>query len=210
VTKRRRSAPVPGRSKVRCRKTAGIQEAVLKGNVSAPEDGRAPAAKVIVALGSNLGDSVTILRRAFLCLAALSARRFRRSSLWRSTPVDCPPGSPPFINAAVAFEPAIAETPESLLAKLQAIEKVFGRRPKAVLNEPRPLDLDLIAFGSEVRATPQLILPHPRAHLRRFVLAPLNEIAPGLVLPGQKNSVRQLLAELQTDEVLRRMSESEP
>jgi 2-amino-4-hydroxy-6-hydroxymethyldihydropteridine diphosphokinase len=171
---------------------------------------RSPKSEVTVALGSNLGDSVKVVRQAFLRLAALSARRFRQSSLWRSTPVDCPPGSPPFINAAVAFEPADGETPESLLAKLQAIEKEFGRRPKTVLNEPRPLDLDLITFGLEVRATPRLTLPHPRAHLRRFVLAPLNEIAPGLVLPGQTNSVRQLLAELQTDEVLRRMSEAEP
>jgi 2-amino-4-hydroxy-6-hydroxymethyldihydropteridine diphosphokinase len=165
-----------------------------------------PATKVIIALGSNLGSSSDILREAMDRLDRLTVLPSQRSSLWQSTPVDCPPGSPPFVNAAVAFEPVAGETPESLLAKLQALEKEFGRRPKQVLNEPRPLDLDLIAFGSEVRSSPQLTLPHPRAHLRRFVLEPLSEIAPDLVLPGQTKSVRQLLAELRTDEVVRRLS----
>jgi 2-amino-4-hydroxy-6-hydroxymethyldihydropteridine diphosphokinase len=108
--------------------------------------------------------------------------------------VDCPPGSPPFWNAVVGLVPRAGETPESLLAGLQALEKEFGRQPKRVLNEPRVLDLDLIAFGNETRNSPQLTLPHPRAHQRLFVLGPLNEIAPGLVLPGQKLSVHQLLA----------------
>ena len=164
------------------------------------------ATKAIVALGSNLGDSSETLREVMHRLDRLAALPSHRSSLWQSTPVDCPPGSPPFVNAAVAFQPAADETPESLLAKLQSLEKEFGRRPKQVLNEPRPLDLDLIAFGSEIRSAPELTLPHPRAHLRRFVLEPLNEIAPDLVLPGQTKSVRQLLAELRTDEVVRHIS----
>jgi len=165
-----------------------------------------PATKVIVALGANLGDPSETLREAMHQLDRLAALPSHRSSLWQSTPVDCPPGSPPFVNAAVAFEPAAGETPESLLAKLQTLEREFGRRPKKVLNEPRPLDLDLIAFGSEVRSTPELTLPHPRTHLRHFVLQPLNEIAPDLVLPGQTKPIRQLLAELRTDEVVRRIS----
>ena len=135
-------------------------------------------------------------------LRGLSCSGFLSSSLWQSPPVDCPPGSPPFINAVVAFTPAPGETPESLIDQLQLIEQEFGRRPKTVLNEPRPLDLDLIAFGMETRSTARLTLPHPRAHLRRFVLEPLNEIAPGLVLPGQTQSVSELLAALQTDESL--------
>jgi len=122
-----------------------------------------------------------------------------RSVIWQTAPVDCPPGSPPFLNAVVGFLPCPGETPESLLARLQALEREFGRRPKQLLNEPRPLDLDLIAFGAQVRATPQLTLPHPRAHLRRFVLQPLTEIAPGLVLPGQQATVAQLLARLPQD-----------
>ena len=164
------------------------------------------ATKVIVALGANLGDSSETLREAMQRLDLLAALPSQRSSLWQSSPVDCPPGSPPFVNAAVAFEPAAGETPESLLTKLQTLEKEFGRAAKKVLNEPRPLDLDLIAFGAEVRSTSQLTLPHPRAHLRRFVLEPLNEIAPDLVLPGQTKPIRQLLAEIRTDEVMRRIS----
>jgi len=156
----------------------------------------------VVALGSNLGDSPAMVREAMERLCGLSHSRFLSSSLWQSSPVNCPPGSPPFINAVVAFTPAPDETPESLLDQLQSIETEFGRRPKTVLNEPRPLDLDLIAFGSEVRSTPQLTLPHPRAHLRRFVLEPLNEIAPALVLPGQIQSVSELLAAWQSDESL--------
>jgi 2-amino-4-hydroxy-6-hydroxymethyldihydropteridine diphosphokinase len=97
------------------------------------------------------------------------------------------------------------ETPESLLGKLQALEKEFGRQPKKILNEPRPLDLDLIAFGSERRVSNSLTLPHPRAHLRRFVLLPLSEIAPDLVLPGQTKSVSQLLAELPAGESVEKL-----
>ena len=149
-----------------------------------------------IALGSNLGESAGILRRAMTRLESLGVGPVRKSSLWRSTPVDCPPGSPPFVNAVAGLIPLPGETPESLLRKLQALEKAFGRMPKQVLNEPRPLDLDLIAFGAEVRHSAELTLPHPRAHLRRFVLQPLSEIAPGLILPGQMKTVAQLLVEL--------------
>ncbi len=121
-----------------------------------------------------------------------------RSSLWRTTPIDCPPGSPDFLNAVVALTPKPEETPESLLSKLQALEREFGRRPKEVLNEPRPLDLDIIVFGTETRSGPELTIPHPRAHLRQFVLSPLDEIAPDLVLPGQQVSVRVLLSKLRS------------
>ena len=116
--------------------------------------------------------------------------------MWQTLPVDCPPGSPVFVNAVVGLVPRANETPESLLEKLRELEREFGRAPKKVLNEPRPLDLDLIAFGAETRDTPELILPHPRAHLRRFVLQPLGEIAPELVLQGQGKTVAELLAEL--------------
>jgi len=129
-------------------------------------------------------------------LESLSIGPVLRSSLWETSPVDCPPDSPPFINAVVALEPRPGETPEGLLGKLQEIEKEFGRQTKKRFNEPRPLDLDLIAFGDETRDTAELQLPHPRAHLRRFVLAPLSEIAPSLVLPFQRKKIRDLLSEL--------------
>jgi 2-amino-4-hydroxy-6-hydroxymethyldihydropteridine diphosphokinase len=79
---------------------------------------------------------------------------------------------------------------------LGEIERGFGRQPKKMLNEPRTLDLDLIAFKREIRGSPELTLPHPRARSRRFVLQPLAEIAPGLVLPGELESITQLLSRL--------------
>lgn len=138
---------------------------------------------VVVALGSNLGDSEQILRAAAAELQKLAASGFILSSFYRTEPVDCPPGSPPFLNAVAMFEPQPGETPETLLDKLQELERRFGRQPKQVHNEPRPLDLDLIAFGGEKRSTPQLTLPHPRARQRAFVLEPLREVAPDFVWP---------------------------
>ena len=159
----------------------------------------------VIALGSNLGNSREIILAAMTHLQKFSDAPILKSSLWETTPVDCPPGSPKFLNAVVGFTPQKGETPESLLKKLQDLEKVFGRAPKTILNEPRPLDLDLIAFGNETRNSPDLILPHPRAHLRRFVLQPLSEIAPDLILPGQTKTVTQLLAELPPDETMVRL-----
>ena len=155
-----------------------------------------PPSLAIVALGSNLGDSRQIILDAMVRLSKMSNQPALKSSLWQTSPVDCPPGSAPFVNAGVALVPFADETPESLLKKLRALEKKSGREVKTVLNEPRVLDLDLIAFGGEVRNTPVLVLPHPRAHLRRFVLQPLSEIAPHLILPGQTQTVSQLLAGL--------------
>jgi 2-amino-4-hydroxy-6-hydroxymethyldihydropteridine diphosphokinase len=165
------------------------------------------AALALVALGSNAGDSASLLRRAVERLRSFARAPLRCSSLWRTAPVDCPPGSPAFLNAAAAFEPLAEETPESLLAKLHALEAEFGRRRGGLRHAPRPLDLDLIAFGDAVRATPALTLPHPRAHLRRFVLAPLAEVAPEVVLPGQRWSVRELLERLAPGEAVERVGE---
>jgi 2-amino-4-hydroxy-6-hydroxymethyldihydropteridine diphosphokinase len=169
--------------------------------VSTKSEIRNPKSEMaFVALGSNLGNSQPILRAAMARLQTFSAGPILKSSLWQTSPVDCPPGSPKFLNAVVAFIPSAGETPESLLQKLQALEKEFGRGPKKILNEPRPLDLDLIVFGGEIRSLPTLMLPHPRAHERRFVLQPLSEIAPDLILPGQTLTATQLLADLKTDE----------
>ncbi len=164
-----------------------------------------PSALALVALGSNLGDSALTIRLAMDRLQEFSAEPVIKSSLWQSAPVDCPPGSPPFINAVAGFVPRPGEIPESLLAILQSLERQFGRAPKTVLNEPRRLDLDLIAFGERTRRAPQLILPHPRAHQRRFVLQPLCEIAPDLILPGQIKTVAQLLADLPPDLSVRKV-----
>jgi 2-amino-4-hydroxy-6-hydroxymethyldihydropteridine diphosphokinase len=157
---------------------------------------------VFVALGSNLGDSQKIILDAVARLQNFSSAPILKSSLWQTSPVDCPPDSPKFVNAVVGLVPQKGETPESLLKKLRDLEKEFGRVPKKIPNEPRPLDLDLIAFDSESRNTPDLALPHPRAHLRKFVLEPLNEIAPDFILAGQGRTVSQLLAALSSDETL--------
>ena len=154
------------------------------------------SALAIVALGSNLGDSQKILHAAMARLQAFSDEPILKSSLWQTSPVDCPPGSPNFVNAVVALVPQKDETPETLLQKIHSLEKAFGRERKEIHNEPRPLDLDLIVFADEVRTSASLTLPHPRAHERRFVLQPLCEIAPDLTLPGQTQPVAQLLAGL--------------
>jgi 2-amino-4-hydroxy-6-hydroxymethyldihydropteridine diphosphokinase len=161
-----------------------------------------------VALGSNLGDPCQNVLAALGRLQSFSGSPLRRSSLWESAPVDCPPGSPMFINAVVALNPNPGETPRSFLARLQFLEKEMGRRAKKIHNEPRVIDLDLIAFGSQTVCAAELTLPHPRAFARRFVLQPLAEIAPDFVLPGQDKKVVELLHELASGEKLRRLSEA--
>lgn len=148
---------------------------------------------VFVGLGSNLGDSPRVLSAAAEALRVFTTGRLLRSSLWQSTPVDCPPGSPDFLNAVVGFIPKPDLTPEGTLAALQRIERAFGRQPDGVWHGPRSLDLDLLVFGTEVRSTTELSLPHPRAALRRFVLEPWNELSPELVLPVVGQSVSELL-----------------
>jgi 2-amino-4-hydroxy-6-hydroxymethyldihydropteridine diphosphokinase len=149
-----------------------------------------------VALGSNLGDSRNLLLRAVNRLQALTDHPVVVSDLMQTEPVDCPPGSPPFLNAVAAIQPRLRETPEHLLMSLQQIENELGRRRSGLQNEARTLDLDLIAFGTEVRQSPVLTLPHPRAHLRGFVLKPMAQIAPQFVLPGQSRTVQELLNDL--------------
>ena len=168
---------------------------------------RGEETEAYIALGSNLGDSADVLTEVLDRLRFWTDRPLRCSTFWRSEPVDCPPGARWFVNAVAALVPRVGETPEGLLERLLALEREFGRRPKRVMNESRPLDLDLIAYGTEVRSTVRLTLPHPRAHRRGFVLAPLNELAPGLVLPGQERSVSELLASLGCGDGLRRMGD---
>ena len=158
-----------------------------------------------ISLGANLGNPRQTLLNAMDSLQSLSSRPLLRSSLWHTEPVDCPPGSPPFLNAVVGLFPAPTLTPEGLLQELQRLEIAFGRTVKDTPNEPRLLDLDLISFGEQTRRSQSLVLPHPRAHERRFVLLPLSEIAPDLVLPGQSLSVSALLAALPSQGEIRRV-----
>ncbi len=159
------------------------------------------AGLVLVGVGSNLGKSPQVVVEAMHRLADLAQpQSLRTSRLWRTSPVDCPPDSGDFINAAAAFEPLSGLTPESLLAKLKTMERDFGRGRKIVRNAPRELDLDLLVFGQEERNQTNLVLPHPRAIQRLFVLAPLAEVAADVVWPGTNSTIKELLALLETDE----------
>ena len=124
----------------------------------------------------------------------------RCSRLWRTSPVDCPPGSGEFVNAAVCFEARQEWNPEALLGELKALEVEFGRGRKLVRNAPRELDLDLLVYDRHTRNTEAFTLPHPRAVDRLFVLAPAAEIAPDLVWPGTGQWIQELLDALETDE----------
>ncbi|MCL2636681.1 MAG: 2-amino-4-hydroxy-6-hydroxymethyldihydropteridine diphosphokinase [Betaproteobacteria bacterium] len=135
-----------------------------------------------VALGANLGDPASTLRAAFGALANLPASRVVRcSSLYRTAPVGLV-NQPDFINAVALLETTLE--PAQLLAELLAIEGRFGRR-RGERNGPRSLDLDLLLYDECRFDQPELTLPHPRLHLRAFVLRPLAEIAPDLRLPGR-------------------------
>ena len=151
---------------------------------------------VVIAIGSNqassFGSPAATVRKALQLLAQLSSAPMQVSSLWQTQPQQCTPDMADFINAVVVLSPKSDESPHGLLAKLQQIEVDFGRDKLAGINQPRPLDLDIICFGSLQIDDECLVLPHPRAHLRRFVLRPLKELLPNLLLPGQSSTISQL------------------
>ena len=161
---------------------------------------------VIVALGANLGNAVETLGVAAEALASQADGPVLRSPLYRTTPVDCPPGSPPFINAVVAFRPRPGLTPEGLLAFTQQLEREAGRQPKRMVNEARPLDVDLIDWTGESRSTDRLVLPHPRAASRRFVLGPLADVFPRHRLHGVSSTTAELLVQLPEDPLFERLA----
>jgi 2-amino-4-hydroxy-6-hydroxymethyldihydropteridine diphosphokinase len=130
-------------------------------------------ALVAIALGSNLGDRRYHLRSAIHELGR-AVGLVRVSSIWETSPVDAPPGSPPFLNMVVA---GVARSePHALMRELLAIEARLGRVRRGK-NAPRTIDLDLILYGATLLRTPDLVLPHPRYREREFVLAPLRELA---------------------------------
>ena len=141
----------------------------------------APRQRAFVGLGANIGDAQATLAQALRELAGLPGTRLlAASALYRSAPVDAP--GPEFLNQVAELETALA--PQALLEQLQLIEQRHGRlRP--FHHAPRTLDLDLLMQGETELETPTLTLPHPRMHLRAFVLRPLAEIAPELVIPGR-------------------------
>ena len=149
-----------------------------------------------IALGSNIGDRLGHLRTGrdeVTHLAGVSAP-IHASRVYETEPVGSGPNAGAFLNAVIEVEfsgPAI-----DLLEGLQEIEAAHGRPSKRPRNVPRTLDLDILYIGNLVLSNEEVVIPHPRLHLRRFVLAPLADIRPDLTLPGQQRSVAQLLAEL--------------
>lgn len=135
-----------------------------------------------VALGANLGDPASTVRAALGALANLPESRIvHSSSLYRTAPVGLV-DQPEFVNAVAALHTTLA--PEALLDALLDLESRFGRI-RGEKNGPRTLDLDLLLYDDQLLELPRLTLPHPRLHLRAFVLYPLAEIAPQLALPGR-------------------------
>ncbi len=133
-----------------------------------------------IGLGANLGDPAVALQAAFAALSALPRTQLlQRSSLYRTSPIDA--GGPDYLNAVAEVSTGLGA--HELLAHLNTIEQRHGR-VRTHRNAPRTLDLDLLLYGDEVIDSPALTVPHPRLGKRAFVLVPLAELVPGLVLPG--------------------------
>ncbi len=144
-----------------------------------------------VGIGANLGDPEAAVRAAIGALASLGP--VRASSLYRTEPQG-PSDQPWFVNAVAAVESDLR--PLEILHRLKALERAAGRVGGGPRWGPRELDLDLLLFGDLILETPELCLPHPRLHERRFVLEPLAEIAPELREPRTGKSARELLRDL--------------
>jgi 2-amino-4-hydroxy-6-hydroxymethyldihydropteridine diphosphokinase len=155
---------------------------------------------ILIAMGANLPDRdgtppLETCRAAARALANLPGTRLESVSRWYETAPVPPSGQPNYINgvARLTPRPGVAIDPVSMLADLQAIEARFGRQ-RGEPNAARTLDLDLIDLEGLVRDQPDPILPHPRAHVRAFVLLPLLDVAPDWVHPGNGRTATALLA----------------
>jgi 2-amino-4-hydroxy-6-hydroxymethyldihydropteridine diphosphokinase len=156
-----------------------------------------------VALGSNLGERLANLRNARKEIAALNRALppLRCSAIYETEPVNCEKGAPKFFNAAIEF--GYSGQPQELRRELAGIERILGRPAGHARSVSRPIDLDLLYFGELIIETPELRLPHPRIVEREFVLRPLADIHPDLVLPQQDEAVALLLERLPASGVVR-------
>lgn len=160
-----------------------------------------------IALGSNMGDCLSKLREARDHLFSICDRGSSISSpVYKTEPVGCEPGTAAFLNAIVEVETDMH--PSLLLDELQRIEALMGRPSKRPRNASRPIDLDILYAGNLVLNNEEIIIPHPRLHLRRFVLAPLNVIRPDLILPGQTLSISALFAQLNDPTLVETVSQT--
>lgn len=156
-----------------------------------------PTVLAYVGLGANLGDAAGTLRRAAAELAATPGiSGLRLSHLYGTAPVDS--SGPDYVNAVVGLHTTLP--PLDLLAVMQAIEQRHGRE-RPYRNAPRTLDLDLLLYGDLAIGLPGLTVPHPRMHMRAFVLRPLMDVAPDLALA--QGGVTALLARCAGQDVRR-------
>lgn len=143
-----------------------------------------------VGIGSNLGDRGGNLLYAVRGLIEASFRVTKLSAVYETEPVDMD-SAPPFLNMVAEIR-CESVTPSQMMARLLRIEFLLGRTDKS-LKRPRTIDLDLLFFGDQHQDSPFLTIPHPRLHLRNFVLVPMAEIAPNFVHPTLQKDIRTLL-----------------
>ncbi|MFZ0820568.1 MAG: 2-amino-4-hydroxy-6-hydroxymethyldihydropteridine diphosphokinase [Candidatus Acidiferrales bacterium] len=152
-----------------------------------------PSHTAYLSLGSNLGDRAKNIDRALAMFAAAGVRMIRRSSLYKTEPVDFT-AQGWFLNLAAEAETALM--PLQLLHAIRRVEQEMGRR-RIVRAGPRVLDIDILLYGTSIVRTAELEIPHPRMAERRFVLVPMAELAPGLRHPVLKLTMLELLASTQ-------------
>jgi len=158
------------------------------------------ATRVGIALGANLGQRLTNIRAARDMLRGLvdPESLYLQAPIYQSQPVDCARGAPDFFNTVIEID-YIGDAYD-LLQMTQGVEFRLGRDAVYAQNAPRLIDIDILYFGSEVIGGDILTIPHPRMLERRFVLEPLNDIRPNLVLPGDEATISEHHRYLDSDE----------
>src|SRR5215208_2883237 len=164
--------------------------------------------RTAVALGSNIGDRLENLRAARKAIFDIPTVKapILSSAAYETKPVGCEPGAGKFLNAVVEFE--YEGDPAHLLQQLIQIEEALGRKRDHPQNVSRTIDIDLLYFGDQRINNERLQLPHPRLHLRTFVLRPLADIRPDLVLSREKKTVSDLLADFKDSAAVVRFAEN--
>lgn len=162
-----------------------------------------------IALGSNLGDRLGYFLRGvgLLTQRVPPLRVTGAGGVYETEPVDCPPEAKAFLNTVIEVECELS--PRELHQHLQHVEQALGRPAEHGHHAPRTVDLDLLYAGDLCVNEPDLVIPHPRLHLRRFVLQPLADFRPDLVLPGQESPIGMLLARLPDDSAAVRLFQRE-